>query len=146
MSRTARRLRKRHLLALTPNNAINVTPFVDVMLVLLIVFMVTAPLLSNGVTIDLPKGEAPAFPEDEANLVISVREGGQIWIQEQEVESIEALLARLDAIAEGNTASRIYVRADGKVAYAEVATLMGTIATAGYTRVALVIDADSPAN
>ena len=116
---------------------INVTPFVDVMLVLLIVFMVTAPLLTVGIPVDLPKVKADALTDQKDPIEITVKLGGLIYLGESEVE-IENLIPRLNAITDQNTEARIYVRGDRVVAYGRVMEIMSIINSAGYIKVALV--------
>ena len=120
-----------------PMGEINVTPFVDVMLVLLIVFMVTAPLLTVGVEVDLPKTKAGAINADAAPLVVSIKSDGSLYLQETVVES-EALIPRLKAISNANPDVRIFVRGDRAVSYGEVLSVMGRIQSAGFEKVALV--------
>ena len=120
-----------------PMGEINVTPFVDVMLVLLIVFMVTAPLLTVGVEVDLPKTKAGAINADAAPLVVSIKSDGSLYLQETVVES-EALIPRLKAISNANPNVRIFVRGDRAVSYGEVLSVMGRIQSAGFEKVALV--------
>ena len=120
-----------------PMGEINVTPFVDVMLVLLIVFMVTAPLLTVGIPVDLPKTRAGQISANAAPLVVSIQEGGEIYLQDNVVES-DQLIARLTAVSEANPDVRIFVRGDRAVSYGAVVELMGRIQTAGFERVALV--------
>ena len=122
-----------------PMAEINVTPFVDVMLVLLIVFMVTAPLLTVGVPIDLPKTKAQALSQPEEPLVISVNAAGEIYIQESTVE-IENLVPRLLAITENKPDTRIYVRGDRTINYGRIMQVMGTVNVAGFNRVALIAE------
>ena len=116
---------------------INVTPFVDVMLVLLIVFMVTAPLLTVGIPVDLPKVKADALTDQKDPIEITVKLDGLIYLGESEVE-IENLIPRLNAITDQNTDARIYVRGDRVVAYGRVMEIMSIINSAGYVKVALV--------
>jgi biopolymer transport protein TolR len=123
----------------TPMSEINVTPFVDVMLVLLIVFMVTAPLLTVGVPIDLPKTQAQALSQPEEPLVISVNAQGAIYIQDTTVE-IENLVPRLLAITQNKPDTRIYVRGDRSINYGRIMQVMGTVNVAGFTRVALIAE------
>ncbi len=144
MRRSRSRSRSRQQTALF--SSINVTPFVDVMLVLLVVFMVTAPLLTTGVRVDLPKVTAPTFPGDEETLVVTLKADGSAWLQNQQMENVQDLLKRLEAIAEANVDSRVYLRADGEIPYQNVAKLMGQMASTGYTRVALVVDSESVEN
>jgi len=125
--------------AYRPLSEINVTPFVDVMLVLLIVFMVTAPLLTVGVPVDLPKTKAKSIGESEEPLVISVTADGAIYIQETPVE-LENLVPRLQAITENKVDTRIYVRGDKGVNYGRVMEVMGNVNIAGFSRVALIAE------
>ena len=120
-----------------PMGEINVTPFVDVMLVLLIVFMVTAPLLTVGVEVDLPKTKAGAINADAAPLVVSIKSDGSLYLQETVVEP-EVLIPRLKAISDANPNVRIFVRGDRAVSYGEVLSVMGRIQSAGFEKVALV--------
>ena len=122
-----------------PLSEINVTPFVDVMLVLLIVFMITAPLLTVGVPIELPKTKAKSIAESEEPLVITVNAEGLVFIQDTEVE-IENLVPRLKAITENKADTRIYLRGDKSVDYGRVMEVMGTINLAGFTRVAMITE------
>lgn len=125
--------------AYRPMSEINVTPFVDVMLVLLVVFMVTAPLLTVGVPVDLPKTEAKPIVEAEEPLVISVDAEGTIFIQDTPVE-LENLVPRLQAITENKPDTRIYVRGDKSINYGRIVEVMGTVNVAGFSRVALVAE------
>ena len=118
---------------------INVTPFVDVMLVLLIVFMVTAPLLTVGIPVDLPKVKASALTDQKDPIEITVKLNGIIYIGEKEVE-IDNLIVRLNAITDLNTEARIYVRGDRVVSYGRVMEIMSKINSAGYLKVALVAE------
>jgi len=118
---------------------INVTPFVDVMLVLLIVFMVTAPLLTVGIPVDLPKVKASALTDQKDPLEITVKLDGAIYLGESRVE-LENLIPRLNSITDQNTEARIYVRGDRVVAYGRVMEIMSIINSAGYVKVALVTE------
>lgn len=120
-----------------PMGEINVTPFVDVMLVLLIVFMVTAPLLTVGVEVDLPKTKAGAINADAAPLVVSIKSDGSLYLQELPVEP-EILIPRLKAISNANPDVRIFVRGDRAVSYGKVLSVMGRVQSAGFKKVALV--------
>ena len=122
-----------------PMSEINVTPFVDVMLVLLIVFMVTAPLLTVGVPIDLPKTKAQSISDSVEPLVVSINGEGEIYIQDTTVE-LKNLIARLSAITENKADTRIYVRGDRTIDYGRVMEVMGRINNAGFTRVALITE------
>ena len=121
------------------NSEINVTPFVDVMLVLLIVFMVAAPLLTVGVPVDLPQTQAPAINEQKEPLVITVNAAGQLYIQETEVPD-DGLTARLKAITNNNPNASIYVRGDKTINYGRVMEVMGMIGSAGFTKVSLIAE------
>ena len=116
---------------------INVTPFVDVMLVLLIVFMVTAPLLTVGIKVDLPKVRATALTDIKDPIEITVKLDGEVYIGESKVE-VENLIPRLNAITEQNTEARIYIRGDRVVAYGRIMEIMSIINSAGYIKVALI--------
>jgi biopolymer transport protein TolR len=120
---------------------INVTPMVDVMLVLLIIFMVSAPLLTVGVPIDLPQSQAKSLEQDKEPLTVSVNDKGQLYLQNSEIE-MEALMPKLQAIAEarGGTEARIYVRGDKSVNYGTMMKVMGRLSAAGFHRVALVTE------
>jgi len=118
---------------------INVTPFVDVMLVLLIVFMVTAPLLTVGIPVDLPKVKASALTDQKDPLEITVKLDGDIFLGESKVK-VDNLIARLNAITNQNTEARIYVRGDRVVAYGRIMEIMSLVNSAGYVKVALVTE------
>ena len=120
-----------------PVAEINVTPFVDVMLVLLIIFMVTAPLLAVGVPVDLPKTKAGQISSEEPPLVISLQNSGKLYLQEVETEP-DQIIPRLAAIQKANPNLLIFVIGDRLVAYGEEIELMGRIQSAGFKRVALV--------
>jgi len=116
---------------------INVTPFVDVMLVLLIVFMVTAPLLPVGIKDDIPTVKATALTDIKDPIEITVKLDGEVYIGESKVE-VENLIPRLNAITEQNTEARIYIRGDRVVAYGRIMEIMSIINSAGYIIVALI--------
>ena len=120
-----------------PMSEINVTPFVDVMLVLLIVFMVTAPLLTVGIPVDLPKIKASALTDQKDPIEITLNVEGDIYIGESLVEP-ENLIPRLNAITEQNTEARIYIRGDRVIAYGRIMEVMSIINSAGYVKVALI--------
>jgi len=119
---------------------INVTPFVDVMLVLLVVFMITAPLLTVGVPIDLPKTAASNLQGSEEPLTVSINDKGKIYLQKTLVKQ-EELVARMLAISENLTSRRIFVRGDRLVDYGTVMEVMGSLNAAGFNKVALVTEA-----
>ncbi len=125
-----------------PLSDINVTPFVDVMLVLLIVFMVTAPLLTVGVPVDLPKAKAQTLSDPDEPLVVSVNAKGLLYVQDTEVE-IGKLVPRLIAITENKPDTRIFVRGDRSIDYGRVMEVMATVNAAGFTRVALIAELPS---
>lgn len=129
------RRRARH----KPMSEINVTPFVDVMLVLLIVFMVAAPLLTVGVAVDLPETAAQPIPDQGEPLTVTVANDGVIYVQETPVD-IENLVPRLEAIATAGYDQRIYIRGDQSRSYGEVVRVMGRINAAGFRQIGLVTD------
>ena len=116
---------------------INVTPFVDVMLVLLIVFMITAPLLTVGVSVDLPKTKASQLNSKGDPIIISIKKNGELYIQERKIDTLQ-LLPRLKAISSGNKNLRIYVRGDKDVPYGLVLDTNAKIKSSGFKKVALV--------
>jgi biopolymer transport protein TolR len=122
---------------------INVTPMVDVMLVLLIIFMISAPLLTVGVPLDLPQSQAKSLDQDKEPLTISVNLQGQIYLQNTEIP-VDELVPKLKAIAEarGGMDERIYVRGDRKVDYGAMMKVMGRLSGAGFSRVALVTEVE----
>ena len=127
-----------------PMSEINVTPFVDVMLVLLIIFMVAAPLLTVGVPVELPETAATALPtDDEEPLTVTIAADGAVSIQETETPRAD-LVARLTAIAGERDSDRIYLRADGANSWDAVAEIMGDLNAAGFTNIGLVTDVANP--
>lgn len=120
-----------------PMSEINVTPMVDVMLVLLVVFMVSAPLMTAGVPVDLPKTDASQMVGQDEPLVISVNAKGEVFLQETQI-TLEQLVPRLEAITQNKKDTRIFVRGDKAIAYGQVMEVMGTVNLAGFTRVALL--------
>jgi biopolymer transport protein TolR len=122
---------------------INVTPMVDVMLVLLIIFMVSAPLLTVGVPLDLPQTQAKSLDNDKEPLTVSVNTKGEVFLQNTEIK-VDELVAKLQAItqARGGSDERIYVRGDKKVDYGTVMRVMGRLSAAGFRRVALVTEVE----
>ncbi len=125
--------------AYRPMSEINVTPFVDVMLVLLVIFMVTAPLLTVGVSVELPKTKAKAIPGKDEPLAITINSEGIVFIQETEV-AIDTLTARLKAISNNQKDTRIFIRGDKKIDYGKVMEVMSEITSAGYNRVSLITE------
>lgn len=124
-----------------PMAEINVTPFVDVMLVLLIIFMVTAPLLTVGVPIDLPKTQANELQGDKEPLTISVTRTGEVFLQETKI-ALDEIVPKLVAITNSGYEERIFVRGDSGTDYGTVMKVMGTISSAGFRRIALVTQAE----
>jgi len=127
----------------SPMADINVTPMVDVMLVLLVIFMVTAPLMTVGVPVDLPKTQAKAINEKVEPLTISVTADNKIYLQETEVD-LQTLVPRLQAITEAKPDTRIFVRGDQKISYGVILQVMGTITAAGFDKIALMAELPSP--
>ena len=130
----ARRRRGRRMMS-----EINVTPFVDVMLVLLVVFMITAPLLTVGVPVDLPENAAPEITGEDEPLAVSIDAAGVVYLQETEI-AIDELAARLIAVTERKSDTRIFVRGDRAIDYGLVMRVMATIAEAGFTHIALITE------
>jgi biopolymer transport protein TolR len=126
-----------------PLAEINVTPLVDVMLVLLIIFMVTAPLMTSGVTVDLPKADAAPLNQDATPITLSVDSAGQIYLQDTEIPLGE-LVAKLRAIARNNPERRIFVRGDRALPYGRIMQVMATITQGGFTKVALLAESAPP--
>ncbi len=127
-----------------PMSEINVTPFVDVMLVLLIIFMVAAPLMVVGVPVELPKTAASSLPgEQEEPLSVTLTADGRVMIQTTEVAR-DALVARLAAIAAERQGDRVFLRADGAVPYASVMEVMGALNSGGFSNIGLVTDTGGP--
>ena len=122
-----------------PMAEINVTPMVDVMLVLLVIFMITAPLLTVGIPVNLPQTKAEPLSNPVEPLVVTVNDKGQIYLQETTIDD-DALVARLQAITENKPDTKIFVRGDKKIDYGRVMEVMGMIKSAGFTQVALVVD------
>ncbi|MDB5413641.1 MAG: protein TolR [Rubritepida sp.] len=130
-----------------PMSEINVTPFVDVMLVLLIIFMVAAPMMTSGVPVDLPRTSAQPLNQEQEPLTISVDPQGRIFLQETEVQ-LDGLVTQLQAIGQtqqaGQPERRIFVRGDRAISYGRVMEVMGTISAGGFTRVALLAEQANP--
>ena len=128
-----------------PMAEINVTPFVDVMLVLLIIFMVAAPMLTVGVPVELPKTAANALPsEKEEPLTVTLTASGEILIQETPTPA-RALIPKLQAIASERSSDRVYLRADGAISYEAVVQVMGALNAGGFSNIGLVTDVGGPA-
>ncbi|MGA8584277.1 MAG: biopolymer transporter ExbD [Roseiarcus sp.] len=118
---------------------INMTPFIDVMLVLLIIFMVAAPLLTTGVTVDLPRASATALNVDRKPIAVSLNEQGQLYVMDEPIADAD-LVAKLQAASQSDVDQRIYLRASKAVPYGRVAEIMAAVTTAGYKKVALVTE------
>lgn len=123
----------------SPMSEINVTPFVDVMLVLLIVFIVTAPLLAVGVDVDLPQADAQALPSQDVPLVVSIDRDANVYLGDEQIAP-DQVVERLSAIVGEDEARRIFVRGDQSVTYGRIMEVMGLIIRAGFTRVSLVAE------
>ncbi len=127
-----------------PMSEINVTPFVDVMLVLLIIFMVAAPLLTTGVPVELPKATASALPaEEEQPLTITLTADGRVVLQETEV-AFDTLIPKLRAIAAERQNDKVFLRADGSIPYEAVMQVMGALNAGGFRSIGLVTDSSVP--
>lgn len=128
-----RRGGRRHV----PMADINMTPFIDVMLVLLIIFMVAAPLLTTGVPLDLPQTGAQSLNVEKQPLIVSIKADGKVFLMETEI-TLEELVPKLQAVSKTGPDERIYIRGDKSIAYGRVAEVMAALTTAGYRKVALV--------
>ena len=124
---------------------INVTPMVDVMLVLLVIFMITAPLLKVGVPINLPKTKAKALPEDQTPLSITINKEERIFVQNTEI-SLEKLIPKLISISKNRNDRKIFIRADKVLSYGKVVEVMAIITSAGFNKIALVTDFETKKN
>ena len=122
-----------------PMSESNVTPMVDVMLVLLVAFMITAPLLTVGVPVDLPKTKSSVIVGEDAPMVVTLNAEGELFLQDTEV-ALDKLVARLTAITENRKETRVFVRGDRKIAYGKIMEVMGLINRAGFDRVALITE------
>ena len=127
-----------------PLAEINVTPLVDVMLVLLIVFMVAAPLMTSGVNVDLPKTSAAPLSQDSEPLTVTVNAAGKIFVQESET-TLPELTVKLQALAQNKSDRRIFVRGDKTIPYGTIMEVMATITQGGFTKVALLAEQTAPA-
>lgn len=136
-------LRNRRRRSFRPSSDINVTPLVDVMLVLLIIFMVTAPMMTVGVPVDLPKTQAAQMSDQADPLVVSIDVNGQTFFQETELPLAE-IITKLKIAAEGKPDTKIYVRGDKKLPYGQIMETMGAIAAAGFSRVSLIAELPTP--
>jgi biopolymer transport protein TolR len=137
-----RRGGRRRRSAGAPMSEINVTPLVDVMLVLLIIFMVAAPLLTVGVPVELPESKGNPIQGDKEPLTVSVDGNGKIYLQDTEI-SLDTLVPKLEEITKQGYEERIYVRGDKNVDYGTVAKVMGSLSSAGFKRIGLVLEPES---
>ena len=126
-----------------PVSDINITPFVDVMLVLLVVFMVTAPMMTVAVPVDLPKTQAHTLSQDKEPLVVSIDADGKVYLQDK-LMKLDEIVPKLKAVTGANPDARIFVRGDKDVSYGKIMDVMGTISSAGFTKVALVAELPKP--
>ncbi|WP_137388164.1 protein TolR [Rhodoligotrophos defluvii] len=138
LRRNGRRRRSSH----APMSEINVTPLVDVMLVLLIIFMVAAPMLTVGVPVELPETSGNPLEGDKEPLTVSIDANGKIFLQDTEI-TLDTLVPKLEAITNQGYDERIYVRGDKNVDYGTVARVMGSLSAAGFKRIGLVNEPES---
>ncbi|MDB5511625.1 MAG: biopolymer transporter ExbD [Enterovirga sp.] len=122
-------------------NEINMTPFIDVMLVLLIIFMVAAPLMTVGVPLDLPQTKAAQLNVDQKPIMLSIRQTGQVYLAESELKDDE-IVSRIGQLAKSGAEERVFVRGDKRVDYGRVAQVMAIVTSGGFKRVALVTEPD----
>ena len=120
-----------------PMSEINVTPFVDVMLVLLIIFMITAPLLTTGVSVDLPKTDSQTLPGQDEPITVTINKEGKVFLGENLIQ-VNTLTAKLKAITFIKPSTRIFIKADENISYGQVMNIMSVITNAGYKKVALI--------
>lgn len=123
----------------TAMSDINVTPMVDVMLVLLVIFMVTAPLLTAGIPVDLPQTKAEAINDPQEPLVVTVNKEGKIYLQETEI-ALDQLGARISAVTNNKPDTKIFIRGDKGIQYGQVMEVMGALTSAGFSQVALIVE------
>ncbi len=143
MTSSARNSSQKGRFRRAPMSDINVTPMVDVMLVLLVIFMVTAPMMTVGVPVDLPKTQATVINEKVEPLTISISSNQKIYLQETEVD-LENLVPKLQAITKAKPDTRIFIRGDQKIAYGLILQVMGTISAAGFEKIALMAELPPP--
>jgi biopolymer transport protein TolR len=141
LSSESMRLRRR--LRGGPMTEINVAPFVDVMLVLVVIFMIAAPLLTVGVPVDLPKAAVNSLNEDKEPLIITLNAEGRVYLQESEIDE-DVLISRLVAVSEANPDLRVFVRGDRAINYGRVMEIMGMVSEAGFSKVALIAEVPIP--
>ena len=143
MALSSESMRLRRRLRGGPMTEINVAPFVDVMLVLVVIFMIAAPLLTVGVPVDLPKAAVDPLNEDKEPLIITLDAEGRVYLQESEIEE-NVLIPRLVAVSEANPDLRVFVRGDRGINYGRVMEVMGMVSEAGFAKVALIAEVPVP--
>ena len=143
MALSSESMRLRRRLRGRPMTEINVAPFVDVMLVLVVIFMIAAPLLTVGVPVDLPKAAVNPLNEEKEPLIITLDAEGRVYLQESEVEQ-DVLIPRLVAVSNANPDLRVFVRGDRTINYGRVMEIMGMVSEAGFSKVALITEVPIP--
>ena len=143
MALSSESMRLRRRLRGRPMTEINVAPFVDVMLVLVVIFMIAAPLLTVGVPVDLPKAAVNSLNEEKEPLIITLDAEGRVFLQESEVEQ-DVLIPRLVAVSNANPDLRVFVRGDRTINYGRVMEIMGMVSEAGFSKVALIAEIPIP--
>ena len=143
MALSSESMRLRRRLRGRPMTEINVAPFVDVMLVLVVIFMIAAPLLTVGVAVDLPKAAVNPLNEEKEPLIITLDAEGRVYLQESEVEQ-DVLIPRLVAVSNANPDLRVFVRGDRTINYGRVMEIMGMVSEAGFSKVALIAEVPIP--
>jgi biopolymer transport protein TolR len=143
MALSSESMRLRRRLRGGPMTEINVAPFVDVMLVLVVIFMIAAPLLTVGVPVDLPKAAVDPLNEDKEPLIITLDAEGRVYLQESEIDE-NVLISRLVAVSEANPDLRVFVRGDRAINYGRVMEVMGMVSEAGFAKVALIAEVPIP--
>ena len=143
MALSSESMRLRRRLRGRPMTEINVAPFVDVMLVLVVIFMIAAPLLTVGVPVDLPKAAVNPLNEEKEPLIITLDAEGRVYLQESEVEQ-DVLIPRLVAVSNANPDLRVFVRGDRTINYGRVMEIMGMVSEAGFSKVALIAEVPIP--
>jgi len=143
MALSSESMRLRRRLRGRPMTEINVAPFVDVMLVLVVIFMIAAPLLTVGVPVDLPKAAVNPLNEEKEPLIITLDAEGRVYLQESEVEQ-DALIPSLVAVSNANPDLRVFVRGDRTINYGRVMEIMGMVSEAGFSKVALIAEVPIP--
>jgi biopolymer transport protein TolR len=143
MALSSESMRLRRRLRGRPITEINVAPFVDVMLVLVVIFMIAAPLLTVGVPVDLPKAAVNPLNEEKEPLIITLDAEGRVYLQESEVEQ-DVLIPRLVAVSNANPDLRVFVRGDRTINYGRVMEIMGMVSEAGFSKVALIAEVPIP--